>query len=161
MAAQFRSRRFTAGVICRTPNAKCRTPNAERRTPNAERRTPNAERRTPNAERRTPNAERRTPNAERRTPNAERRTPNDCLSAVYLVKHVQSGTKLDLSTTMAAEQILISSRYKVLYYPIYPHFLQCQFLDCNHVNAFVCDVFTCTSRFIAETKTEWQILLTR
>ena len=58
------------------------------------------------------------PNAERRTQNAERRTPNDCLSAVYLVKHVQSGTRLDLSTTMAAERILISSRYKVLYYPI-------------------------------------------
>ena len=78
-------------------------PNAERQMPNAERRTQNAKRRTPNAERRTPNAERRTPNAERRTPNAERRTPNDCLSAVYLVKHVQSGTRLDLSTTMAAE----------------------------------------------------------
>ena len=68
----------------------------------------------PNAERQMPNAERRTQNAERRTPNAERRTPNDCLSAVYLVKHVQSGTRLDLSTTMAAERILISSRYKVL-----------------------------------------------
>ena len=31
---------------------------------------------------------------------------------------MQSGTRLDLSTTMAAERILISRRYKVLYYPL-------------------------------------------
>ena len=54
----------------------------------------------------------RTPNAEPRTPNAGCRTPNDCLSAVYLVKHVQSGTRLDLSTTV-------------------DNLFQCQFLGCN------------------------------